>query len=294
MFTQNCKFFIFLFFVCSESNSKIAYFGYYFGMDALNSLAGTVNIMMISNQWKSSDIEKLIELDRKDMQALQNVGAKGILDVSGVFFNVFDNYSLFPDWESRFNTYWRGIWDQLQNLIAFSPVDEPDMNIHGSFDYIYNMICHIININIDTTIFKDKIKIITTLTASGVIKIKNGELKIPNEVQWLGFDEYNCWGNECHGAFSIQEKLQILNNYMGERGGNTFVVPQLFTNLTNPDVQSQNFIVKRLEEYKALCESFFSCNAMIGFIYSSVGHAQLYGLDRMPLVLEYIKKNKII
>jgi hypothetical protein len=270
-------------------NQKFSYFGYYWGMNDINSISSNVNTMFISNQYNATDINYLAQKDINGLLTLNNHGIRGIIDISSVFFDLSQtdssgHFLLRVDWESRFNTYWRSIYPYLGLIRAFYPMDEPDMNLNLSD---YAKATHILKINIDTTQFK--IPILMVITASGVIKLKNNSLFVPHEISWLGFDEYGCWGNECYGGISIPQKLNILNDFISLRGGNVVVVGDgAFMGAVTPTYNQQMTLVNRNMNYVSLCNSTTNCVGMFVFLWETVLPLGLIGVSSMPTLQNYL------
>jgi hypothetical protein len=272
--------------VFAVSTTKFPYFGYYWGMNGIDSLKN-VNTMFISNQYGMIDINKLAQNDIDDLIKLNQRGVKGIIDISSVFYDLskFDNLGHYPlrdDWESRFNTYWRLIYPYLGMVRAFYPMDEPDMNVDS---LSYARVTHIIKINIDTTSYN--IPILMVMTASGVIKLKNNNLNVPSEVSWLGFDEYGCWGVECFGNISITEKENIISSFMNSRKG--FMIMVGDGSLTNiPDQAKEDVLIQRNTNYINLCNNTPNCMGTFIFLWQTMSSQGLYGVSSMPSLLNFL------
>ncbi len=245
--------------------------------------------MFISNQWTTSDLVQLANKDIQNLNTLNSYGIKGIVDVSGVFFDLQNN-TLRSDWEARWNSYWSIMYPHLSKIAAFYPMDEPDGNLPSMTDYAKTT--HIIKINLDSVDYP--IAILLIVTPSGVIRIRDGTLAIPPEVSWLGFDEYGCWDSGCFQGISIPNKFQIIVNKAKQTPGRkVVVVPGAVApgqTVPSPEVQQQ--MVLFINNYYQLCKNEPLCVGMFPFLWQTIPNVQggLIGADSMTVVENRLKQ----
>jgi len=274
----------------AQDSSHIQHFGYYWGMSGLGQVTTYVTTMFISNQFNSSDINQLADLDIADLIKLNNLGLKGIVDVSRIFFDPNNDYRPYPDYENRWNIYWAKIYSHLSQVLAFYPMDEPEGNLYSMEDYATAV--HLIKINIDT--LAKPIPILMVVTPDGVLRIEDGSLFVPPEISWLGFDEYGCWDSGCYRGVSIPNKFQIVvTNAKQHPGRKVIVIPDSVAfGQTVPSAAVQQQKVQLINNYYQLCKNEPLCVGMSPFLWQSMPNVQggLIGADSMPIVEERLKQ----
>jgi hypothetical protein len=263
----------------------IQYFGYYYGMDGIYSVSSYVNTMFVDNERYADSITELANRDVYELHVLNSMGVKGILSNSSVFF---DRGILRADWLTRWNTYWKILYPYLSMVVAFYPMDEPDLNVSMS-DYI--TVVHAIKTNLDTV--NHQIAILMVISSPTVIRIREGTFSVPQEVNWLGFDEYWCW-IDCSLGISIPEKFQILvNNAKQNPDRKVVVVPgAVVTGTSIPTLEQQQQIIIYINNYYLLCRNEPLCIGVFPFLWKtlpSVGIG-LVGADNMPIVQDRLRQ----
>lgn len=272
--------------ILAQSPDHLKYFGYYRGWEGAGYLSAYSNLLFVSNTWKTTSIPELLEKDIRHLNLYESLGMKGILEVTGVFFDL-GNWTLRSDWESRWEKYWLGISPHLSKIGAFYPLDEPDIHVSPQD---YARMVKAIKTSLKATSFK--IPLAMVVTSSGVLKIKNGNLTVPPEIDWLGFDEYDCWGKECFGGLSIAEKLDILIGKIRPRGGKVILVLDGRKRGTQaPTIQEQEIKIQRARNFYNLAKSRPEVVGMFVFLWSSLSMPglQLIGTEEMPLLEKEFK-----
>ena len=47
------------------------------------------------------------------------------------------------------------------------------------------------------------------MTPNSVLGVQSNTYTVPTGIDWVGFDEYNCW-DTCYGNLSISDKVNVL------------------------------------------------------------------------------------
>lgn len=268
-----------LLFSSTENASNIKYFGYYYGTDGIYQTSSYINVGFVANERYARNIEELARRDIYTLLILDSVGSKGILDGSGVFF---DQGLLRPDWEARWNTYWRMLYPYLSMILAFYPTDEPDLNVSMRD---YTIVVNAIKDCLNTVHYP--IEILMVVSSPTVVAIRDGAFLIPQNVSWIGFDEYGCW-NDCSLGISIPEKFQILvNNAKQNPYRKVVVIPgAVVPGISVPSLEKQSYLAFLIDRYYQMCKSEPLCIGMFPFLWKTlpdVGDG-LIGTDNMPIV----------
>eukprot|EP01052_Picozoa_sp_SAG31_P039192 SAG31_NODE_5386_length_2572_cov_1.695916_1_plen_712_part_10 len=124
----------------------------------------------------AADIRNLTTLAERNMTAILN-------GIQTIFQS--DVATLLPDWRQRWATYWNLVRPHAKAILAFYPMDEPPHTWPPTGAY-KNM----------TKLIKataPDIPIAATLSPSIIRGLEYGAYDLPPEVDWVGFDSYNCW-----------------------------------------------------------------------------------------------------
>jgi hypothetical protein len=208
------------------ANSCNKYFGYFWtNNEDLPKINSYCNCSFIDNSWVSiisdnsySDIQTLIKKDIESLICFRSNGMKAIIHVSGIFYKDLTKKTVFDTniWDNNWNIYWKSIYPYLDVVLAFY-LDEPDLitlkNV-GNLYIIRNNINTLNSVTINNTIINPSdIHIFICLTASMVIGVSNKNYTIPDTIDWIAFDEYDCWDSDtCYFNISFYDKVKILNS----------------------------------------------------------------------------------
>ena len=272
----------------AQTNQHIKYYGYYWGINDLSDNVAHSNVGFVVNTWKATSLQNLIDKDIESLNRLNSLKLKGILDLSRVFFDQKNGNSLRPNWQTRWDTYWQAIKPHIENIAALYPIDEPDGRVTMQD---YALVTKAIKAK--TTSTQRTLPILMVVTPSGALKIKEQTLSVPPEVDWLGFDEYNCWGSDCYQGVSIPNKFQaIIDNAKSHPGRQVVIVPDaMYHGKTIPSTQIQQEKANALQNYYQLCQTEPSCVAILPFLWSTLPNVEngLIGAQDMPV----LKRNLI-
>jgi hypothetical protein len=273
-------FFSISFCLAQENTGTLKYFGYYFGDSDISYLSSYNNIFLVRN------IQRLDE-------ARAN-GAKGILDIVDIFWNQNspNPKPLWPDWRTRWDSAWNnGFRERSADIVGLYVCDEAELRTNYSdYQQVVSYIKSYTNIPIMLTISSHAALLLTDGAVDpGGVKdswrnmTTDGKLKIPADVDWLGFDEYACWeGSECFGSVSITDKLDRLIGIMKARGGKVYVIPDAFirASYNGSRYEAETYRMVLDQKYFDLCASRPDCILMFPFLWKY--DANYIGINQMP------------
>ena len=245
-----------------------------------------------------------------DILAIEQLRARNMTAILGTPGNVLTlaQRSLQPDYEQRWAEYWRLVKPHSSAVLAFYPFDEPTVAELEDYDTCVKLI----RSTAPTDPTGRKIPIAAVVTPSSVLGIEAGTFDLPKEVDWVGFDNYECWaeaecaqlGKCCWKNRTMPHNLGVLVEYAKKRGGKTVVVPDAEYNVAYTSgcgkagqprcvcpVAEQEFRASIDRKYHAWCSAEESCVAMLPFLWNTVGTAkyEIIGAAQQPVLLETLK-----
>lgn len=261
-------------------------FGYYFGAEDpsyLPKISDHSNVVIVQNT--------------TELQRAKQYNLKSILILTGVFWH-FDEQSkkleLKQNWQEEWSNKWKEIYPlYVGDLVALYPIDEPDISVS------YEELILVLK-KVKETMLSDNISLplMTTLAPKTPEQIYLNKFVIPEEIDWIGFDEYNCfYGEQCYGGISYIDKLDWLIGKQQKKGKKVFVIFNGFTSSksqTEPSIEIQKKINYFNQKIFSACLSRDEiCIGGFVFLYPNkkddYSNDYLIGVDKMPIVREELK-----
>ena len=118
---------------------------------------------------------------------------------------------------------------------------------------------------------------------------ERGPYELPPEIDWVGFDQYNCWDKAswlgaseqefaCWDNRTVPHDLEVVDRYVQKRGGKMIVIPdalsgwnQSFVGYRNASAQQTKLMWAK--RYLAFCQASPRCVAMLPFLWGTVAGA---------------------
>ena len=247
---------------------------------------------------------------------LAKVNMKAVLLVQTVF--MADVKQLLPIHQQRWDLFWSLVSPHAANILTIYPEDEPPQTWPPTGSYA-EMVAYI----------KQSTPAVPPLTAvlsGGRVKgiecsmnvsacappwpymKERGPYELPPEIDWIGFDQYNCWDKAswlgaseqefaCWDNRTVPHDLEVVDRYVQKRGGKMIVIPdalsgwnQSFVGYKNASAQQTKLMWAK--RYLAFCQANPRCVAMLPFLWKTVAGAAAkqqdaccWGLKDMPEVL---------
>ena len=274
---------------------SLRHYGYYGATvgelldDPSSPLSSQINTIFVSHTWGpyAANLTALGIADSVDMATAARSNLSVILELTRVCWTpVGAHWALRPDWEARWETYW-GIVSKsagIGSLIALYPVDEPN----GSEKL--GVVTPRLRATVD-------VPIIAVLAQGWVLAMEAGTYELPHEIDWLGFDAYNCW-DSCYQGHSIPDYLRMIEKAVSARANRSIVVvPDAMSALVNgsaavPPLAVQQAKLASAEKYEAYCNKGgqeSSCVAILPFLWKTVLSC-CGGLETLPLLQPYYQE----
>jgi hypothetical protein len=248
-------------------------FGYYYAMQSNNTVPA---VTLGHTTTTFADPASFPE----GVAALAAANISVVIACSGLFIDPANQTALVKNWAQKWQAYWALVEPHASLILAFYPVDEPSPGLIASGAYA-----------ILVKAIKESaphIPIAAVVTPSAVKGIEYGAYSLPPEVDWIGGDDYGCWGEkECqvHGHCcwenrTMPHNLAVLRNYTAKRGGKMVVIPDgvAFPTLVQrkhgqkamPTAAQQAVRASRDRNYYEWCKAEELCVSMWVFLWRSV------------------------
>jgi hypothetical protein len=248
------------------------YFGYYWGSDVPEKYNDYCNVSFVDFLPLSNNMSVTVQKHINYLTKFKKLGLKGIVDIGGIFVD-YTTHKLIPDYMSRWNTYWKGIQPYLNNVLAFY-YDEPNQETINALKIIRN--------NTD-------IHILAIFTPATTLAIRDKTYTVPQEVDWIGYDEYPCFddASNCYEGVSVPNKVQILTKAYPDKK-----ILLVGTGFSGPKFAAPGFnyteeqLIERNYKYFDLFKKTPNCVGLVIFLYSDTRDSwsgnMLYGVASKP------------
>jgi hypothetical protein len=233
----------------------------------------------------------------KGVVRLRAANISVVISCSGLFLDPSNHTALVQGWQQNWDTYWASIAPYTTSILAFYPIDEPSPGLisTGAYGTIVRAIKH----------SAPHIPIAAVVTPSAVRGIEFGAFSLPPEVDWIGGDDYGCWGQEqcqqhgycCWLNRTMPHNLGVLRDFARKRGSKVVVVPDGVASPSPdqrkrgekalPSAAQQAVRAARDRSYYQWCLEEELCVAMWVFLWRSVHTASgwLTGVEDQREVL---------
>ena len=125
----------------------------------------------------------LAAADIQNLTSLGELNMTAVMSIETIFQS--DVKTLLPDWRQRWETYWQLVRPHAKHILAWYPMDEPPHTWPPTGAYK--------NMTKQIRATAPGIPIAATVSPSIIRGLEFGAYDLPPEVDWVGFDSYNCW-----------------------------------------------------------------------------------------------------
>lgn len=266
---------------------SLEYYGYYFSYNNVEKTKGFSNLA-----FSFASLSDLSQLTRN-----KAAGQKTVIDLRWQFWS---GKSLRSDWKTRWEKVWQLYKPYANDIAAWYIIDEPDINANR-VDY------ELAAEEIKKTLEADGINIpilmvMTYYTPRLVVNpgrisefprvdsswVSGGKFVIPKNVDWIGFDQYDCWESCGDDKLKIVDMENVLLSAAKKVNPNMklVVIPGAYrSDVAHINDVYQNLAIDLVQKYYDYCIGKVECVGIINFLYESP-NVGIVGANLMPRVLE--------